>query len=75
MAPARDDTIPVYVQSQGAIVGKCGEQLEVKKNGQALETVRLMDISHVSVFGNVQETSQAVRIVPENWQLMKNGYS
>ena len=33
MAPARDDAIPVYVQAQGAVVGKSGDQLEVKQKG------------------------------------------
>ncbi len=61
MVPARDDTIPVYIQAQGAVVGKSGEQLEVKQKGQVLEKLRLMDISHLSVFGNVQVTTQAVQ--------------
>ena len=61
MAPARDDTIPVYVQAQGAVVGKSGDQLEVKQNGETLQKVRLMEVSHLSLFGNVQVTAQAVR--------------
>ena len=61
MAPARDDTIPVYVQAQGAVVGKSGDQLEVKQQGRSLHKVRLMEVSHVSLFGNVQLTTQALR--------------
>ena len=61
MAPARDDTIPVYVQAQGAVVGKSGDQLEVKQKGETLQKVRLMEVSHLSLFGNVQVTAQAVR--------------
>ncbi len=61
MAPARDDTIPVYVQAQGAVVGKSGDQLEVKQRGRSLHKVRLMEVSHVSLFGNVQLTTQALR--------------
>ena len=61
MAPARDDTIPVYVQTQGAVVGKSGDQLEVKLKGQSLQKVRLMEISHLALFGNVQVTAQALR--------------
>ena len=61
MAPARDDTIPVYVQAQGAVVGKSGDQLEVKLKGQSLQKVRLMEISHLALFGNVQVTAQALR--------------
>ena len=61
LAPARDDAIPVYVQAQGAVVGKSGDQLEVKQNGQTLQKVRLMEVSHLALFGKVQVTTQAVQ--------------
>ena len=61
MAPARDDAFPLYVQTQGAVVGKSGDQLEVKQKGQSLQKVRLMEVSHLSLFGNVQVTTQALR--------------
>jgi len=61
LTPARDDAIPVYVHSQGAVVGKSGDQLEVKQKGQVLQRVRLMEVSHLSLFGNVQVTAQALR--------------
>ncbi len=61
LTPARDDAIPVYVHSQGAVVGKSGDQMEVKQKGQVLQRVRLMEVSHLSLFGNVQVTAQALR--------------
>ena len=61
LTPARDDSLPVYVHSQGAVVGKSGDQLEVKQKGQVLQKIRLMEVSHLSVFGNVQVTAQALR--------------
>ena len=61
MAPARDDALPVYVQAQGTVVGKSGDQLEVKQKGQSLQKVRLMEVSHLAVFGNVQVTTQLLR--------------
>ena len=61
MYPARDDSVPVYVHTQGAVVGKSGGQLEVKQKGQVLQKVRLMEISHLALFGNVQVTAQAVQ--------------
>ena len=61
MAPARDDALPVYVQAQGAVVGKSGDQLHIKQKGQTLQKARLMEVSHLSVFGNVQVTAQAFR--------------
>ncbi|MYE25903.1 MAG: CRISPR-associated endonuclease Cas1 [Chloroflexi bacterium] len=61
MAPARDDALPLYVQAQGAVVGKSGDQLEVKQKGKSLQKVRLMEVSHLALFGNVQVTTQALR--------------
>jgi CRISP-associated protein Cas1 len=61
MAPARDDTVPLYVQTQGAMVGKSGDTLEIKLKGELLQRARLLQMSHVALFGNVQLTSQALR--------------
>jgi CRISPR-associated protein Cas1 len=61
MAPARDDALPLYVQAQGAVVGKSGDVLEVKLKGEVQQKVRLREVSHVALFGNVQVTAQAVR--------------
>jgi CRISPR-associated protein Cas1 len=61
MAPARDDTVPLYVQTQGATVGKSGDLLEVKNKGEVLQKIRLMEVSHLALFGNVQVTAQALR--------------
>jgi CRISPR-associated protein Cas1 len=61
MAPARDDALPLYVQMQGAVVGKSGDLLEVKLRGELLQKVRLMEVSHLALLGNVQVTSQALR--------------
>lgn len=61
LVPARDDALPLYVQRQGAVLGRSGDVLEVKLRGEVLEKVRLIDVSHVAVFGNVQVTAQALR--------------
>ncbi len=58
--PARDDAIPVYVQEQGARVGKHGEELEIKKKGEVIAKARLMEVSQLSLFGNAQITTQAL---------------
>jgi len=52
--PARDDALPVYVQSQGTRVGLRGEQLEIKPLEGAPSHVRLIDMSQLALFGNVQ---------------------
>ncbi len=59
--PARDDTIPLYVQEQGAFVGKSGEEATVKKQGKILAKVRIMELSHLCLYGNVQVSTQLLQ--------------
>jgi len=61
LMPARDDALPLYVQSQGAMIGKSGDELVVKKSGEVLQQVKLIDTSQVSIFGNVSVSAQALR--------------
>src|SRR5206468_1977419 len=61
LIPARDDQMPLYVQGQGYAVGLKGDVLEVREKGKAVDQVRLIDLSHVSLFGNVQISAQALR--------------
>jgi CRISPR-associated protein Cas1 len=61
LIPARDDRMPLYVQGQGYAVGLKGEVLEVRERGKAIDEVRLIDLSGVSLFGNVQISAQALR--------------
>jgi CRISPR-associated protein Cas1 len=58
--PARDDALPLYVQTQGAVLGKSGERLTIKDRGKTLTTIKLKDVSQVCLFGNVQATPTAV---------------
>jgi CRISPR-associated protein Cas1 len=55
------DAHPLYVTEQGAVVGVDGERITVTKYRELLVSVRLIDVLHVSVFGNVQVTTQALR--------------
>jgi len=61
LVPARDDHIAVYVQGQGYSVGLKGEVLEIRDKGKVVSEARLMEISQLSLFGNVQLTAQALR--------------
>jgi len=61
LVPERDERLPLYVQEQGARVSKKGGRLIVSKNGETAVESRLIDVSHVALFGNVQITTQAVR--------------
>lgn len=60
LLPARDDALPFYVQDNGAMIGKSGDRLQVKKKGEVIGERRLMDVSQVSVFGSVILSAQAI---------------
>lgn len=55
--PAR----PLYVTTQGALVGVRGGRLEVAVEGQPTTSFRLLDVSQLAVFGNITISSQCVR--------------
>ena len=61
LMPARDDALPMYVVAQGGVVGKSGDTLSVKVKGKIAAKARLLDVSSLSIFGNVQVTAQATR--------------
>lgn len=65
LVPARDDRVPLYVQEQGAVVGKRGERLVVALRNEALAEVRLMELSQVVLFGYAQVTTQALHALCE----------
>jgi CRISPR-associated protein Cas1 len=58
--PPRSDAQPLYVQHQGAWVGTRAGNLVVKTAGDESVTVRLKDLDHVVLCGNVQIGTQAV---------------
>jgi CRISPR-associated protein Cas1 len=52
---------PLYVTEPGAVVGREGGRVEVRKRGELLASARMIDVSQVCVFGNVQVTTQLLR--------------
>jgi CRISPR-associated protein Cas1 len=61
LVPGRDDRQALYVQEQGAWVGKRGDRLVVTLKGDPLADVRVLDVSQVTLCGAVQVSTQAVR--------------
>jgi len=61
MYPVRSDAVPVYVQEQGATLAKSGDCIHVKAKDVTMRKIRLIDVSEVTVLGNVQVTTQAIR--------------
>ncbi len=60
MAP-RDDNRALYLNTPGYRVGRKDEVLTVKDEDTVIEEVRLNDVSHVALFGNIQLTTQAIQ--------------
>ena len=61
MYPIRSDAVALYVQEQGARIGKSGDCLVVRRKDSDPQTYKLIDVSEVVVYGNVQATTQALR--------------
>ena len=62
---ARDDSRPLYLNSQGYRVGCKDEVLQVKEADHVIEEVRMRDVSHVALFGNIQISTQAIQSLCE----------
>jgi len=60
LLPARDDALPLYVQEQGSRITKRGEVFEVWQGDTRVAESRIFETSQVSLFGNVQMTTQAI---------------
>ncbi len=61
----RDEKLPIYVTKQGASVRLDGHQLLVYAEGEKLHDARLPGTSQLSLFGNVQISTQAIRALLE----------
>lgn len=62
---ARDDTRPLYLNTPGYRVGCKDEVLTIKDKDKLIEEVRMRDVSHVALFGNVQISTQAIQSLCE----------
>lgn len=60
LIPARDDALPLYVQSAGTRIGRRGDELVIETRDGDKSTVRLVDTSQVCLFGAVQISTQAL---------------
>ncbi len=64
--PAQDHALPLYLQEQGARVGKTGESLQVTKSAEKLGRFPLKDVSQLVLCGNVGVTAQAIHLLCES---------
>jgi len=61
LMPRDPEPRPLYVSEQGAVVGRNGGRAEVRKGRELLSDVRLLDVSQLAVYGNVQVTTPLLR--------------
>ncbi len=59
--PSSPDPRPIYVQEQGSVVSVRGGRLEVFKDKDRLDSLRLIDVGQLCLQGNVSVTPQAMR--------------
>lgn len=58
---ARDDERALYLNTQGYRVGVKSERLVIKDGDSVIDEVRMNDVTHVALFGNIQLSTQAVQ--------------
>lgn len=63
--PVRDEAMPLYVQEQGATVGKSGGLLIVRNRNGEIGRFRIVDVAQLVLCGNVQCTTQTVHTLLE----------
>lgn len=61
LVPRDDAPKPLYVSEQGSWVTKDKGRIEVRKDGEKLASVRLLDVSQLCLYGNVQVSTQLLR--------------
>ncbi len=66
LVPHADDKNALYLTEAGTTLGKSGERLVVKERQTVLHEVRIREIDHVSIFGNIQVTTQALQTLAEH---------
>jgi CRISPR-associated protein Cas1 len=61
LLPSRNDALPLYVQQQGATLSKDGERLIIKPRDGKPVVAPFIEVSQVSLFGNVQVSTPLLR--------------
>lgn len=61
LTPSDSAARPLYVTEQGTMVGLRAGRVVVSKHGDQIEAMRMLDVSQLSVYGNVQLSAQLMR--------------
>jgi CRISPR-associated protein Cas1 len=62
----RDDLRPLYLNTQGARVGKTAEVLQIRDRDNKTLEVRMGEICQLNIMGNVQLSTQAIQALCES---------
>jgi len=57
---------PIFVSSQGAFVGRVGESIVISHSGEELLKAHFSEIGTLYLMGNVQISSQALKLLVQN---------
>lgn len=75
LVPARDDARPLHVQEQGAKIGLKQGRLRVYRRTGGDEEAKIIDVSQVCLYGNVQITTQTVKaLADEGIPILQHSY-
>lgn len=66
LVPRSDEKNALYLTESGTTLGKSGERLVVKERQTVLHEVRIREVDHVAIFGNVQVSTQALHTLAEH---------
>ncbi len=66
LVPARDDLRPLYLNTPGLRVGVSRGVLQIRKERQLVQEVRIGEICQINVMGHVQLTTQAIQTLCRN---------
>ena len=61
LVPSDDAAKPMYVSEPGSYVSKRGGRIEVSRHREVVASERILDLSQLCVYGNVQVSTQLVR--------------
>lgn len=66
LVPSLDVKHPLYLTQAGTTLGRSGDRLIVKDHGDTLQEVRVRELDHVAVFGNIQLSTQTLQRLAEH---------
>jgi len=61
----RDDRRALYLNTPGLHVGRSDEVLKIREKEKVIEEIRVNDVCHIALFGNIQISTQSIQLLCE----------